>query len=253
MTTTATPTTDPITASADARFGPTFVRFLRRAWLAAAAGGVAGCLVGGVGGRLAMFVLRLTSDGSVRGAESDDGFIIGRVSFATIFLLLVTTALGSVAALAYLGVRPAFPARARRACWAAVCGAIGGASIVHGDGIDFRVLEPASLAIALFVAIPAAGGWSMAYLIDRWEPWWARDRRRTAIASLWALPASIGGVGIVAGVAIVASAGAALISRIGLLRRAGAQLVLRGVVCIGVGALTVFALADLTDDVRTLL
>jgi hypothetical protein len=37
-------------------------------------GSVAGLLIGGVGGRLAMFVLRLTSDPALRGAKTDDGF-----------------------------------------------------------------------------------------------------------------------------------------------------------------------------------
>ena len=100
-----------------------------------------------------MFVLRLTSDGRlVRGAESDDGFTIGQFSLATLFLLLLTTVLGTVAGLAYIGVRPAFPARARRAGWATMCGAVGGAALIHTDGIDFHLLQPASLAIAIAVA-----------------------------------------------------------------------------------------------------
>ena len=36
------------------------------------AGFVAGLTIGGVGGRLAMFVLRLTSDPAVRGLETDE-------------------------------------------------------------------------------------------------------------------------------------------------------------------------------------
>jgi hypothetical protein len=149
-------------------------------------------------------------------------------------------------------LRSAFPARARRACWATVCGTIGGAAMVHKDGIDFRTLEPASLAIAMFIAIPAGGAWLMAYLIDRWEPWWAKDRKRTAVASLFALPASIVGLGVVPGAAIVAAAAAALGSHIGLLRRVRTQLVLRVAVCLVLVAFTAIAIADLADDVRTL-
>ena len=55
--------------------------------LGMATGGWAGFLVGGVGGRIAMFVLRLTSTDSVRGTQSDDGFTIGQLSGATVFLL----------------------------------------------------------------------------------------------------------------------------------------------------------------------
>ena len=252
MTITTSATETPSTRTGT-DFRPTFFRYLRRAWLAGSAGGVAGFLIGGVGGRLAMFVLRLTSDARlVRGAESDDGFTIGRFSFATVFLLLLTTALGSVAGLAYAAVRSAFPARARRACWATVCGAIGGAALVHKDGIDFRILEPVSLAIAMFVVLPGGGAWLMAYLVDRWEPWWGKDRKRTIVASLFVLPASVAGVGLVPCAAIIAAAIATLGSQIGWLRRDHTQFVLRVVVCLGLCALTAIAIADLTDDVRTL-
>ena len=51
-------------------------------------GFVAGSLFGGVGGRVAMFVLRLTSSSALRGAEIDDGFTIGVFSHATLFFIL---------------------------------------------------------------------------------------------------------------------------------------------------------------------
>jgi len=57
------------------------------------AGFVAGVLIGGVGGRLAMLALRLTSDPSLHGVLTDDGFTIGRVSLETLFLLGVTAGL----------------------------------------------------------------------------------------------------------------------------------------------------------------
>src|SRR5690349_13321207 len=66
------------------------------------AGFVAGVVIGGVGGRLAMLALRLTSNPGLRGLATDDGFTIGRVSAATIFLLGVTAALGMAGGLFYL-------------------------------------------------------------------------------------------------------------------------------------------------------
>jgi hypothetical protein len=51
------------------------------------AGFLAGVLIGGVGGRLAMLALRLTSDPSLHGVSTDDGFTIGRLSLQTLFLL----------------------------------------------------------------------------------------------------------------------------------------------------------------------
>jgi hypothetical protein len=62
--------------------------------LGGAAGAWAGLLIGGVGGRLAMFVLRVTSSDSVRGVERNDGFTIGQFSGDTVFLLAITTVLG---------------------------------------------------------------------------------------------------------------------------------------------------------------
>ena len=69
-----------------------------------------------------------------------------------------------------MAARPALPARGRRAMWTTVCGVVGGAAIIHRDGVDFTVLEPRALAIAMFIAIPAGGAWLMAYFIDRWQP-----------------------------------------------------------------------------------
>lgn len=46
---------------------------------------VTGLLIGGVGGRLAMFLLRLTSSESLHGVETDDGFIIGSLTSDTFF------------------------------------------------------------------------------------------------------------------------------------------------------------------------
>ena len=74
---------------------------------------VTGAVVGGIGGRLAMFVLRLTSDPSLHGAETDDGFIMGQISGATLFLLIVTSVLGVLAGVLYLAVRTWFPLRRR--------------------------------------------------------------------------------------------------------------------------------------------
>jgi hypothetical protein len=234
-------------------FRRTFIYLVRRAWLAGAAGGLAGLLIGGIGGRLAMFVLRLTSDDGVRGVQSDDGFTIGRFSVETTFLLAVTAGLGSLAAVIYMMVRPAFPRRGRGTIWAVLCGAIGGATIVHRDGVDFTVLDPAVLAIALFIAIPAAGGWLMAYLIDRWEPWWVTDRRKTAAASLATVPIILVGVGLVPGLVIVCTAGVAVLAQVTPLRRAVEHVALRIAVCAGLSILTVIALVDLGDDVRALL
>jgi hypothetical protein len=150
-------------ATAGARADAGFL--LRWTLLGTAAGGVAGLLVGGVGGRLAMLLLRLTSPDLVVGVQSDDGFTIGRVSFSTIFLLLVTGAIGALGGIAYVALRGFVPSRLRVAVWTIVSGAVGGAVILHADGVDFRLLEPSWLACALFVVIPAGGG-----AVTAWPP-----------------------------------------------------------------------------------
>ena len=135
---------------------------------AAALGGLAaGFLFGGIGGRLAMFILRVTSSDSVVGIESDDGFTIGRISSDSIFLIGATTLIGTILAFGYLLVRRWLP-ESRRPLQAAVFfGLVGGAAVIKPDGVDFTFLDPLWLAIALFVALPAAYGWFMAWIVER--------------------------------------------------------------------------------------
>src|SRR4051794_32890042 len=90
-----------------------------RVLVGTAAGAVAGLLVGGIGGRLAMLLLRLTSPESVLGLTSDDGFEIGVVSLRTFRLLLATTGVGAAAGALYAGLRGMLPARLRLPLWTA--------------------------------------------------------------------------------------------------------------------------------------
>ncbi len=74
---------------------------LTSAGIGCLAGAIAGFLWGGIGGRIAMRVVFLTSNDSVRGLTSDDGFEIGKISGATILLLIFTTILGAIAGFLY--------------------------------------------------------------------------------------------------------------------------------------------------------
>ncbi len=66
-----------------------------------------GVVVAGIGSRLAMLMLRLTSPDAVRGIQSDDDFTIGRFTLAgTYNLLLLGAAIGIIGAAAYQWVRP---------------------------------------------------------------------------------------------------------------------------------------------------
>jgi hypothetical protein len=130
-------------------------------------GFVTGLLIGGVGGRLAMFVLRLTSDPALHGAKTDDGFTIGVFSAETLFLLGVTAGLGILGGLLYLIVRGWIPERRRVAVMTVFFGLVGGGSLLRPHGIDFTELSPLPLAVAMFVAIPVAYGAAMPWLTER--------------------------------------------------------------------------------------
>lgn len=150
--------TGQIPRSADA--APVAAQVLDRLGASILAGAVVGLLVGGVGGRLAMLVLRLTSP-DLQGILTDDGFEIGQFTLGgTVGLLAVGAAIGMLGAIAYRLVAPWLvgPAWFRRVTTALGAGVVVGSMLVHADGVDFNLLKPAWLAILLFVAIPALFG-----------------------------------------------------------------------------------------------
>jgi hypothetical protein len=181
-----------------------------------AAGAVAGFLVGGIGGRLAMLLLRLTSPDAVMGLTTDDGFEIGAISASTFPFLAAMTMLGGINGALYAGLRGAIPARLRLPLWTVAWACIVGAGVVHDDGIDFVVLDPLWLAIALFVLLPGVAAAVVVVLAERWSalpPW--GSRRRGALLVVAALASSFAAV-VVTGVAVLMLAVLALLERPGL-------------------------------------
>lgn len=172
-------------------------------------GALVGFVVGGLGGRLAMFVLRLTSGPEVIGLRSDDGFEMGRFSSDSGFLILLGTAVGAAIGLCYLIIRGWLPAALRPLAYGTLWGAVGGSAIVHPDGIDFRVLEPRWLAIAMFVVIPAAYGAAIAYLLER-----SIARFESADVTgrpVWLALAPLGGLIILGPLGAIVAVGATLV------------------------------------------
>jgi hypothetical protein len=128
-----------------------------------------GMLLGGALLRLSMLALRLTSPDSVRGLRTDDGFTVGEVTLGgTYNLVMLGGMLGIIGAAAYVLVSPwLIGDRWFRALTVAVtAGLLVGSMVIHADGIDFRVLEPTWLAVAMFVAVPAVFAFVLVYAVD---------------------------------------------------------------------------------------
>lgn len=158
----------------------------QRLWVLIVAGVPTGVIVAGLGSRLAMFVLRLTSPDSVVGVESDDGFEIGRFTLSgTYNLMALGAVVGLIGVAAYRFVSPWLvgPLWFRRATVAGGCAAVVGSMLVHDDGIDFHVLTPQWLAIGLFVALPGAFGLVIGVVVDR-----LKDRPLAQGRRPWVLP-----------------------------------------------------------------
>lgn len=139
-----------------------------------------GVLVGGVLGRLAMFLL-IRLNGENRGAVSDDGFVMGRFTVSgSLNLLVVGGFLGGLGGLVYVAARHlTFGPRWFRVLSVVLgAGLPVGALIVHTDGVDFTLLSPPALAMGLFVAIPALYGLLLTLLVERYAapvpPSWGR-------------------------------------------------------------------------------
>lgn len=212
-----------------------------------AAGAVAGFVVGGIGGRLAMLLLRHTSPDDVLGLTSDDGFEIGVVTADTVQLLVVMAMLGGINGVLYAAVRTALPEPLRLPLWVALAVTLGGAAIVHEDGVDFTLLEPAGLAIALFVGLPGIAAALVVVLVERWGGGgeWA-SRRLTLGVCLAALAGTLA-----LGVAAIVGAGALAVRRAGL----GDPIRAVGGVAVPLGLVAVTALSGwqlLTETIRIL-
>ena len=145
------------------------MRALKTLGTSAALGLALGILVGGVGGRLAMFALiRLNPDQA--GARTDDGFTMGQLTLAgSLNLIVVAGIIGAIGGLVYAGARHLMfgPRWWQVASVMLSSGLTVGAMLVHTDGVDFTLLEPAGLGIGLFVAIPATYGLLLTVLAER--------------------------------------------------------------------------------------
>lgn len=214
-----------------------------------------GIVVGGIGSRLAMLLLRLTSPDSLRGTLTDDEFVVGDVTLAgTYNLLVLGAAMGVIGAAAYVAVSPWLvgPQWFRSVTVGITAGALVGALVIHPTGRDFTLLEPTWLAASLFIALPAAFGVLLVYAVDgaaRPGHWAARDERRLLVPGLLLLlvvPVLFVGIPVALVVAALLPVRRALLGPIRA--SAAAMLVIRGAFL----TIPVLAIIALVADLRLL-
>ncbi|MFF5225375.1 hypothetical protein [Dactylosporangium sp. NPDC000521] len=147
------------------------VEWARRLGVAALAGGIAGLVAGGIGGRLFMLALARMNRPRATGVLSDDGFVIGQFTLAgTINLLLATTVLGAIGGLVWVAIRGL---RFGPLWWRRVSVPLGatlviGSMMVHSDGVDFTLLDPPLVAVGLCLCVPLLATVLVTWLGDRW-------------------------------------------------------------------------------------
>ncbi|MEU0561369.1 hypothetical protein [Dactylosporangium sp. NPDC006015] len=147
------------------------VEWVRRLGVAVLAGGVAGLVAGGVGGRLIMLALARMNHPRATGVLSDDGFVMGQFTLAgTVNLMLVCTVIGAIGGLVWVAIRGL---RFGPVWWRRVSVPLGatlviGSMMVHSDGVDFTLLDPPLVAVALVLCIPLLATVLVTWLGDRW-------------------------------------------------------------------------------------
>jgi hypothetical protein len=178
------------------------------------AGAVAGLIAGGVGSRLAMRILALTSpraEGSITEAQE----VVGRITLAgTLFLLVTGAALGMAGGLAYVAVRRWLPVRGTGLVLGLLMLAVSGRLLVNPDNIDFVILDPTWLGITMFASLPILFGVLIVPLQAKLEPIFTKARSgfATALLLVAALaPLAIGGP--IALILVVLIAGGFLLAR----------------------------------------
>jgi len=138
-----------------------------------AAGIVVGFVVAGIGSRLVMRVLALV-DSDARGTFTENGNQVGDITLGGTLGLVVFVGIpsGVAAGLIVFVIRRWLPGRLawRGLMLSVVLLALLSGTVIDADNVDFRLLEPAGLAIALFGVLFLAAGFPLARLADRWGP-----------------------------------------------------------------------------------
>lgn len=175
---------------------------VRRITLGVAAGAVAGLVVGGIWGRIFMFILASLNPED-HGTKTDDGFAMGQFTVGgTVNLLTATAVIGAIGGLVFLALRglrvgPAWFGTASLALGAVL---VIGAILLHSDGVDFTRLEPIGLAVALTLSVPLLYAVAVTWLGDRWLGDGPTFWQRLPVALPWIARGVLAVVAVVAAV-----------------------------------------------------
>lgn len=133
---------------------------------------IAGLIVGGVGSRVAMRIMALTS-GTAQGAETEFGATVGEITLGgTLFLLIGSSLVGMLGGIFYMTIRRLLPGNVlvKGLVFGTLVLALAGRFLVAPDNPDFVILSPAGLAVAMFAALPVLYGLTFVPLAEGFEP-----------------------------------------------------------------------------------
>jgi hypothetical protein len=158
------------------------------------AGVIAGAVVAGVGGRVVMRLAAVAVPDS-RGGFTENGFVIGSITPASLGLIAFGTFAGLLVGAFWVAVAPWIPGTGVRRALATMplAVAVGGVGLVEGSNSDFRVLQNDPLVVAMLLGLVAAVGFVVALadeVLDRRLPAVATSRGRVVVA--YAVLAGIG-------------------------------------------------------------
>lgn len=201
----AAPPSLTVTPTRRRDIGHAIVDRLDRAGTATLAGAVAGLFALGLGSRVAMRVVALTSGRIGSGVRPDSGAVPGEVTFSgTSFLLLAGATIGLVLGLLVMAGLGRWVDDTRpRSRWllAPVAAAMPTFVLLDPNNIDFGLFGPTWLAISLFLALPVAYGIAVVVLTARFH---ARRRRGRVATGLRRLVGAAGlAIGVLGTVGIV--------------------------------------------------
>ena len=150
-------------------------RYARTLGATMVAGLVAGFVAAGIGSRLTMRILAVTTHPLPAGFRTEAEAQVGKITTGgTVFLLLIGAVLGAGGALLYLALRRWLPGSgwSRGIVFGLLLVALLGRKVVDPGNKDFQFLTPKPLALALFSSLFIAFGLLVVPLVERFDRAW---------------------------------------------------------------------------------